>query len=90
MLAELLARPPKRLVYSDHVFGQAAAFLARACEMKLARIVSKRRDAPYRSGRSAAWVKSKCLNREEFVVAGWTPPEGARVGFVSLVFGHYT
>ena len=41
--------------------------------MGLEGIVSKRRDAPYRSGRSENFVKSKCHGRQEFVVAGYTP-----------------
>jgi ATP-dependent DNA ligase len=41
-------------------------------------IVSKRADAPYVPGNRGLWVKVKCLNRKEFVVVGWTDPEGAR------------
>jgi bifunctional non-homologous end joining protein LigD len=35
-------------------------------------------------------VKSKCLNREEFVVVGWTDPEGSRSHFGALLLGYYT
>ncbi len=90
VLAGVMERAPVPLMMSDHVAGNGASFLARACEMKLEGVVSKRRDAPYRSGRSALWLKSKCLNHEEFVIVGWTPPEGSRIGFGSLVLGYYT
>ncbi len=44
-------------------------------------------DAPYRSERSEAWVKVKCSRRQEFVVAGFTDPEGSRVGLGALLLG---
>ena len=45
--------------------------------MSLEGIVSKRADAPYTPGNRGLWLKVKCLNREEFVVVGWTDPEGS-------------
>jgi bifunctional non-homologous end joining protein LigD len=39
---------------------------------------------------SVIWVKSKCLNREEFVVVGWTAPEGSRPHIGALLLGYYT
>lgn len=89
-LATLLANAPTPVLYSDHVIGGGPDFHAHACATQLEGIVSKRRDAPYRSGRSKLWVKTKCVNREEFVVVGWTDPEGSRVGFGSLLLGYYT
>lgn len=44
---------------------------------------------PYKAGRSADWVKLKCLGREEFFVLGWTPPGGSRQGIGSLALGFY-
>ena len=43
---------------------------------KVEGIVSKRVDAPYAPGNRGLWLKVKCLNREEFVVVGWTDPKG--------------
>ena len=40
--------------------------------------MSKAADAPYASGNRGLWRKAKCLNRQEFVVVGWTDPEGSR------------
>src|SRR5580704_10353475 len=51
------------------------------CKLGLEGIVSKRSDAPYAPGNHGPWVKTKCLNRQEFVVVGWTDPEGARPYF---------
>src|SRR5213078_4389403 len=45
---------------------------------------------PYRPGdRSGSWVKTKCLNREEFIVVGWTDPEGARPHLGALLLAYY-
>ena len=58
--------------YTEH-FDQAGPLILRhACEMGLEGIVSKRREAPYRSGRTDNFVKTKCHGRQEFVVAGFT------------------
>jgi ATP-dependent DNA ligase len=58
--------------------------------MKLEGVVSKRIDAPYRPGDRGLWLKSKCLNREEFVVIGWTDPEGGRGYIGALLLGYFT
>ncbi len=76
-----------RVRYSDHIEGQGAAFFEQACQLGLEGIISKRRDAPYRSGRNRQWLKVKCTFHEEFVVGGFTPPGGARTGFGSLLLG---
>ncbi len=52
-------------------------------------IVSKKRDAPYRSGTRKDWVKSKCAHRQEFVVAGYVPSSTSRKAIGSLVLGYY-
>jgi bifunctional non-homologous end joining protein LigD len=76
---------PGTLRYSDHVKGRGAVVLRRACKLGLEGIVSKRGDAPYQSGRSRAWLKIKCLNRQEFVVVGFTEPRGGRQGIGALL-----
>ena len=81
------ARPP--LQYSDHQIGRGPAFHVKACELSLEGIVSKRADAPYVPGDRGLWLKTKCLNREEFVVVGWTDPEGARPRLGSLLLAYY-
>ena len=47
-------------------------------QLGLEGIVSKRLDAPYVPGNRGLWLKTKRLNREEFMVVGWTDPEGTR------------
>jgi bifunctional non-homologous end joining protein LigD len=89
LLRQLLARLPARapLRYSGELRGRGPAVLAEACKSGLEGIVSKRADAPYRSGRSRSWLKAKCQKRQEFVVVGWTEPAGSRTGFGALLLG---
>jgi bifunctional non-homologous end joining protein LigD len=77
------------LRYSDHQEGRGPAFFAQACNYRLEGILSKRRDRPYRPGRSADWLKIKCQNRDEFIVIGFTEPAGQRHGFGALILGYY-
>jgi DNA ligase D-like protein (predicted ligase) len=88
-LAELLAPAGSPLQYSDHQIGHGPAFHAQACAMKLEGIVSKRADAAYAPGNRGFWLKVKCLHREEFVVVGWTDPEGSRPFLGALLLGYY-
>jgi bifunctional non-homologous end joining protein LigD len=89
-LAEILKGAPAGLQYSDHVIGHGADFFQHACRLKVEGIVSKRVDAPYRPGdRKGAWLKLKCLNREEFIIVGWTDPEGARPHLGALLLAYY-
>lgn len=74
----MLQDPPAGIVYSEHEGGDGEAFRKAACKHALEGVVSKRIDRPYLPGERGAWVKSKCLNRAEFVVVGWSDPEGSR------------
>lgn len=52
-------------------------------------IVSKRTDAPYRGERTRGWIKSKCIQRAELVIAGWAPSDKRGRAFSSLLLGSY-
>jgi bifunctional non-homologous end joining protein LigD len=71
-------------------FGYGSRFREHACKLGLEGVISKRADRPYAPGDRGVWVKSKCLNREEFVVVGWTDPEGSRSHIGALLLGYYT
>jgi bifunctional non-homologous end joining protein LigD len=88
-LAALLANAPAPLHYSDHQLGHGRTFHEKACSMSLEGIVSKRADAAYTPGNRGLWLKVKCLHREEFVVIGWTDPEGSRPYIGALLLGYY-
>jgi bifunctional non-homologous end joining protein LigD len=92
LLATLLSASSSaegRIQYSDHVVGDGPHVFAEACKMGVEGIISKRRDRPYRPGRTTNWLKIKCLQREEFVVGGFTNPSSSRVGFGALLLGYY-
>jgi DNA ligase D-like protein (predicted ligase) len=88
-LEKLLAGAPSSLVYNDHQIGHGPTFHRLACERGLEGIVSKRVNGRYEPDRRS-WLKTKCLNREEFVVVGWSDPEGSRHRVGSLLLGYYT
>jgi bifunctional non-homologous end joining protein LigD len=74
---------------SEHLDGKGSAILARACRMHLEGIVSKRADAPHIAGRSESWIKAKCSNRQEFVVAGYSPSTAAQDAVGALTVGYH-
>ncbi|MGH7025218.1 MAG: DNA ligase D [Caulobacteraceae bacterium] len=83
-LKKMLGRAGARVRYVEHFVAAGEAVLKSACRMHLEGVVSKRLDAPYRSGRQDSWVKSKCRQGHEVVIGGWTTTDGA---FRSLIAG---
>jgi bifunctional non-homologous end joining protein LigD len=77
------------MVYSEHVEARGQDFYEQACRLGLEGIVSKRIDAPYSGQRDKTWLKVKCREHQTFVVGGFTPPGGSRIGFRSLLLGVY-
>ncbi len=78
-----------RVLYSDHVLGDGSAVIEKACHMSLEGIVSKRVDSSYVSRRVPSWLKSKCDHRQEFVIVGYTDPQGGRQNFGALLIGYH-
>lgn len=76
-----------RLRYSDHVLSDGPHIVRQACRLGAEGIVSKRTDAPYRSGRSRTWLKVKCTSRQEFVIGGYTARRGGGSGLGALLLG---
>lgn len=77
---------PANIRFVDHFITAGDAVLQSACRMDLEGIISKRLDAPYQSGRSESWTKSKCRQGHEVVIGGWTTTGDA---FRSLIAGVY-
>jgi bifunctional non-homologous end joining protein LigD len=86
-----LVPPGKEAVLrlSEHIEGDGAAMVRSACQLGLEGIISKRRDRPYRSGRGEDWLKIKCTERQEFVVAGYVPSTVSARAIGSLVLGYH-
>jgi len=85
-LASLIGdgRPPF-ILYADHIVGQGEKLYEAMCAAGQEGIISKRADAPYRSARTRAWLKIKCVLRQEFVIVGWTPSESKARALRSLL-----
>lgn len=78
-LRKVLAKAPAKISYADFVDLQDAETVFRhACELGLEGIVSKRRDAPYRSGRQETWIKLKCTKSDTFPIVAFVEKLGAR------------
>ncbi len=77
------------LRYADHIAEHGEAFFDEVRKLGLEGIVGKRADAPYRAGRSRHWVKIRADRTDDFVVAGYTRPKGARSGFGALHVAAY-
>jgi bifunctional non-homologous end joining protein LigD len=77
------------LRFTVHRNGEGEAYFAQACRWGWEGLVAKRVDAPYRAGRGRDWLKFKCENSQEFVVGGFTDPQGSRAGFGALLLGYY-
>jgi ATP-dependent DNA ligase len=88
-LEGFLVGAPDAIRYSDHQIGEGRQFHKVACQHRLEGIVSKRLDGRYEPDRRS-WLKTKCLNREDFVVVGWSDPEGTRHRIGALLLGYYT
>jgi bifunctional non-homologous end joining protein LigD len=73
VLQDLLEGVGPPILLSDHMEGRGQEMFRKACEMGLEGVISKRGDAPYRSGRVGTWVKVKCSARETFTVIGFAP-----------------
>jgi DNA ligase D-like protein (predicted ligase) len=78
------------LQFNGHEIGDGELVRRHACQLGFEGIVSKTADAPYTSSNRGLWRKAKCLNRQEFVVVGWTDPEGSRPHLGALLLGYYT
>lgn len=87
--AVLEQRPSDAVRYSAALAAAPEDMIAAACSMGLEGIIGKRRDAAYTARRSGSWIKLKCGQRQEFVIGGYTDPQGARSGFGSLLLGTY-
>ena len=73
----------------DVIEEEGEALFDAACEHGLEGVIAKRADSTYTGSRSKDWLKFKCSNEQEFVVVGFTDPQGARVGFGALLIGYY-
>ena len=89
LLEPLLADKPG-LQFNGHDTGDGELILKHAGKLGFEGVVSKTIDAPYAPGNRGLWRKAKWLNRQEFIIVGWSDPEGSRPHLGALLLGYYT
>jgi ATP-dependent DNA ligase len=89
LLEPLVANKPG-LQFNGHDTGDGELILQHAGKLGFEGVVSKTIDAPYAPGNRGLWRKTKALNRQEFVIVGWSDPEGSRRHLGALLLGYYT
>lgn len=77
------------LRFTSHRNDDGEAYFRQACQRGWEGLIAKRASSAYQSGRTKDWLKFKCEQGQEFVVGGWTDPQGARSGFGALLLGYY-
>ncbi len=76
--------------YSASLGGDAALLLKKMKSLQLEGLIGKRADSSYETGRrSGAWIKLKLVSQQEFVIGGYTNPEGSRSHFGALLVGYH-
>ncbi len=76
--------------YSGAIGGDAKQLLDEVKRRGLEGIIGKQRQSAYEPGRrSGAWIKLKCVREQEFVIGGYTPPQGSRKYFGAILVGYY-
>jgi bifunctional non-homologous end joining protein LigD len=83
-LKDILPAKGTHIRYSDHIQGNGERLLKSFCAAGLEGVVSKLANSRYVGARAGSWVKTKCIKRQEFVIAGWTPSDKSRA-FRSLI-----
>ncbi|MFA6119032.1 MAG: non-homologous end-joining DNA ligase [Parachlamydiales bacterium] len=78
-----------KIRFTKHIFKDGEKFYRQACKKGLEGIMAKKADSKYLSRRTNTWLKFKCINRQEFIIVGFTDPEGERIGFGSLLLGYF-
>jgi bifunctional non-homologous end joining protein LigD len=88
LLGELIhSEGPVR--YCDHVIGRGKDFYAAIAEHELEGVLAKLRESPYRGTRTGDWLKIKRPLTRQFVIGGYSNPDGTRTHFGALLLGQY-
>jgi bifunctional non-homologous end joining protein LigD len=77
------------LRHSEHIAERGEEMYAQVEKLGLEGVVAKKADAPYRGGRSAQWLKIRADRSDDFVIVGYTEPQGTRAGFGALHVAQY-
>jgi len=83
-LASLIEGVSSPLIYGDHIIGRGEEMFEAVCKQGGEGIISKKASAAYSGTRTRNWLKIKCIQRQEFVIIGWSESDKRR-GFRSLL-----
>ena len=90
VLAKICENVGDPIRYSGEISGDVKSLLAEVKRRGLEGLIGKQRNSVYEPGRrSGAWIKLKCVNEQEFVIGGYTPPAGSRKYFGAILVGYY-
>ncbi len=90
VLTNLLSKVNSDYIQLSEVFeASASSLLKSACQLGLEGVILKKADSPYACRRSTDWLKLKCKQQQEFVIIGYTPPNGLRSALGALLLGVY-
>jgi bifunctional non-homologous end joining protein LigD len=90
LLANICKAVPEPIRYSGEIAGDAKTLLSEVNRRGLEGLIGKLRTSVYEPGRrSGTWIKLKCVNEQEFVIGGYTPPGGSRKYFGAILVGYY-
>jgi len=90
VLAKICENVGDPIRYSGEITGDIKSLLAEVKRRGLEGLIGKQRNSVYEPGRrSGIWIKLKCVNEQEFVIGGYTPPGGSRKHFGAILVGYY-
>ena len=90
VLAKICENVGDPIRYSGEITGDVKSLLAEVKHRGLEGLIGKQRNSVYEPGRrSGMWIKLKCVNEQEFVIGGYTPPGGSRKHFGAILVGYY-
>ena len=90
VLAKICENVGDPIRYSGEISSDVKSLLAEVKRRGLEGLIGKQRNSVYEPGRrSGTWIKLKCVNEQEFVIGGYTPPAGSRKYFGAILVGYY-
>lgn len=75
--------------FTPHRNEKGEEYYREACKKHWEGLIAKKADSTYAHSRSSNWLKFKCENQQEFVIVGYTKPQGERKGFGAILIGFY-
>ena len=75
--------------FTSHRNEKGEDYYREACRKQWEGLIAKKANSNYAHSRSSNWLKFKCENEQEFVIVGYSKPQGERKGFGAILIGFY-